>query len=202
MRNFCDHNFFNKLQQLFFLLLVTMPLRAQEAPPEEDIRGPRDLIIIASEEKHSWWLWLYVSLGVVFFVLLVWFFIKWRRRKRAIIHEEIALKELHTLSTTSATMDADSFVNRASSILRQYVTNRFGIQAPRRTTEEFLEEISANASSSLLGRAGELTQFLRACDAVKFASGEMNLSEREVLVQTAKGFIIAHAAEQTKPLSS
>ena len=202
MKNFFHHTLFTTLQQTIFLLLVSIPLSAQEAPPEEDIRGPRDLIVIAADEKYLWWPWLYVSLGIIFIAVMVWLFMKWRQRKRAIIHEEVALKELRFLAMTTASMDADSFVNRASSILRQYVTNRFGIAAPRRTTEEFLAEINTNAPASLQGRVGELTQFLKSCDVVKFASGEMNLSEREFLVQTAKGFIIAHAAEQSKQLSA
>jgi len=86
------------------------------------------------------------------------------------------------------------FFSRISDVLRSYIENRFGIHAPRRTTEEFLSGISRNAPFSTEHR-GLLTEFLRNCDLVKFAEHCPSHDEIEKAVDSCKAFIDATRAQ-------
>lgn len=60
------------------------------------------------------------------------------------------------------------FFSKISDVLREYIENRFGIHAPKRTTQEFFAELSLSAPFSPDQR-GLLQEFLQECDLVKFA---------------------------------
>lgn len=64
--------------------------------------------------------------------------------------------------------DPDPFCTEVSRILRLYLEERFGWNAPDRTTEEFLSELRGRAELSAEDR-GLLEAFLTRCDLVKFA---------------------------------
>jgi len=77
---------------------------------------------------------------------------------------------------------------RLSLILRHYLEARFGLNAPDRTTEEFLIEMQAggrlaDAHRELLGR------FLEACDLVKFARARPAREEALQALATARSFV-------------
>lgn len=98
--------------------------------------------------------------------------------------EAIALQELDRLLADNllAAGAIKLFHLRISDILRHYLENRFGLQAPERTTEEFLLELSRGKSpeSSLLGSHKTLlADFLTQCDLVKFAKHEPSLAQCE-----------------------
>ena len=60
--------------------------------------------------------------------------------------------------------------NRA--VVRQYLENRFGLQAPEMTTEEFLHiaaSVPVDDSTLLQDHREPLRDFLTECDLVKFA---------------------------------
>ncbi len=82
------------------------------------------------------------------------------------------------------------FYFRLSAIIRRYIEDRFGLRAPERTTEEFLQEIS---DSDVFNdeRREFLKRFLRQCDKVKFAnympSGEDMVSSFEDSVRFVDG---------------
>jgi len=60
------------------------------------------------------------------------------------------------------------FIEATADILRVYLEERFDVQAPERTTEEFLNEL--NQMPQMTGEQKELLgQFLRNCDFPKFA---------------------------------
>lgn len=82
------------------------------------------------------------------------------------------------------------FYNRISGILRHYIEDRFGLRAPERTTEEFLNEMEGNP---LLEPGWKilLSRFLAHCDLVKFAEHQPSTSEIQSTLDTCKDFIEA-----------
>jgi len=80
------------------------------------------------------------------------------------------------------------FVTEASKILRYYIEEQYSVTAPHLSTEEFLFE--AEKSDKLPASEREtLANFLKQCDAVKFALGVMALPQMEELYKTAEKFI-------------
>ncbi|MDX1775240.1 MAG: hypothetical protein R3297_01520 [Desulfobulbales bacterium] len=108
--------------------------------------------------------------------------------------EEIALQELTLLLKEDLLNKGEikSFHLRISNILRRYIENRFALQAPERTTEEFLTELSLaeSAENTLLGsHKSLLTDFLTQCDLVKFAKHEPTKAESEKTIIICREFI-------------
>jgi len=73
-------------------------------------------------------------------------------------------------------------------VLRNFIERRFGVAAPKRTTEEFLIEVTMGAHG-LEDRVEPLRGFLRVCDRAKFAGEDLDESEREQLLLKARGFV-------------
>ena len=72
------------------------------------------------------------------------------------------------------------FVAEVSEAVRTYLEARFGLRAPERTTEEFIEELRANGALAEEHREA-LDAFLGACDLVKFAGVRPGRTELEEL---------------------
>lgn len=90
------------------------------------------------------------------------------------------------------------FFSRISDVLRAYIENRFGIHAPKQTTEEFFAGLSRHAPFST-EQKGLLLEFLQDCDLVKFA--EHRPSQEQVLgaLSSCRAFIGATSAERNEP---
>lgn len=82
------------------------------------------------------------------------------------------------------------FFSRLSDVLRGYIENRFGLHAPKRTTEEFLTEISRDAPFHAEHKR-LLVEFLRHCDLVKFAEHQPSQDEIQRAIDSCKAFIEA-----------
>ena len=90
------------------------------------------------------------------------------------------------------------FYNAISEILRDYIEARFGLRAPERTTEEFLEELR-NAPNILSARHLELLcNFLNHTDLVKYARATPNGNETSRLVDDTRAFILETIPEPTQ----
>lgn len=131
-----------------------------------DIAGPVAI-------PWDWRAWLLTGLVLLVLALLAWW--AWRRFRRppapapaappvpahtrALNELEAALRDLG---------DPERFCTRVSGVLRGYLEERFGVNAPDRTTEEFLGELRGGGPLNL-DQQGLLADFLTRCDAVKFA---------------------------------
>ncbi len=80
-----------------------------------------------------------------------------------------------------------AFVDAVSTILRRYIEARFGLDAPDRTTEEFMAEVGRQPE--LTEHKGALEPFLRLCDLVKFARHRPGIDQVNDLLVTAEGFV-------------
>ena len=177
-------------------LLAALPLRAQvpAADDSEDIRGPKPLIEIPVPEKPAYTLWLAVA-GILLLALIAWFIWRsFRSRKAKDSPPEAALAALSELEADRDTLEAEVFADRAAQVVRNYISARFGLVAPRRTTEEFLRELSLDGQSPISGQGDHLRVFLKSCDLAKFAGARLDASQRGELVESARTFVHATAA--------
>ncbi len=144
-------------------------------------------------------LWAGITGGVVLLAIAALLWRRHARRRRLKSPTEVALLSLGELAASGETIPAEAFANRAARTVRQYVAERFGLAAPRRTTEEFLRDLTTSEDSPLRGESEHLRGFLKACDLAKFAGWHLDATQRGELLQTARGFITATAAAAAKP---
>jgi hypothetical protein len=74
-------------------------------------------------------------------------------------------------------------------VVRVFIERKFGLAAPRRTTEEFLRELSTGKDGGLQSRLEPLQGFLKACDLAKFAGQDLGMGERGELVARAREIV-------------
>ena len=136
------------------------------------------------------WLLLIVAVVGVFWFLM-------RRRKRGAGElgaagvaeaQEDALKELEKARALMAPENSRPYGIEVSNIVRRYIERRFGIFAPRRSTEEFLLEAASSANLEEAHRA-LLAEFLGCCDVLKFGRARAELAELEAQHLAAARFV-------------
>jgi len=138
-----------------------------------------------------WWVGIGLALlGVVTFVL-------WRRSRarhpRLTLNiveaaTEDALGRLEKLRSLISVENSRLYAIQVAGVVRRYIEPRFGIFAPRRSTEEFLMEAQ---SSPLLGARYQqhLSEFLASCDFLKFARAFAETPELEQIHSAAVRFV-------------
>lgn len=178
-------------------MAFVVPLAAQDAP-EEDIRGPKPLIEIPPPDPAV--PWLTYSLWGILALLVIGILLGWCLRKKpvALTAEERARRELEVLGKEGTTMEAGDFALAASQVVRVFIERRFGLAAPRRTTEEFLGELAAGGNDALRERMEPLRGFLRSCDMAKFAGTGLDTGTRGELVAKARAFVDAPVKPETE----
>lgn len=180
--------FRNQIHRFVFAatcLFLTGYVSAQE----EDIRGPRGPVAIPLPGKTSDALWWGLAAGILTVAVLL---LIWKKRKRREFRKSplaLALGSLTELAATRESLPAEAFANRAAQTVRQYIAAQFGLAAPRRTTEEFLNDLARDHSSPLLSESDHLRVFLKSCDLAKFAGSNLNAKQRDELLDAARGFI-------------
>lgn len=162
-------------------------------PALNPIRGPVDL-------PSSPLRFLYILIGLAAAGALAGVsFVLFRKKRRtesspvaAIPAHELAFQQLQAIIDERLIERGEIklFFGKVSDVLRGYIENRFGIQAPRRTTEEFLQDISRNAPFDA-DRKTLLTEFLHDCDLVKFAEYAPAHGEIERACRSCRAFIEA-----------
>lgn len=151
---------------------------------ETDIRDIKGLVPV----PHEWW-WLWALLAVAAaIVVALWL---WRRRKKPVTAPPIvpvvtplerALRAFQQLRTENPPVEV--FYTRLSDIVRQYIEGQFGLRAPERTTEEFLNEAPLPPQQMAL-----LGDFLRESDLVKFARLRPGDEDRQRAFTAAEKFV-------------
>ncbi len=91
-----------------------------------------------------------------------------------------------------------AFFVRIADILRRYIENRFGLHAPERTTEEFLEELKGSKALNSTHKK-MLREFLGHCDMVKFAEYRPSSDEIQRAFDLCKQFILETRQAQGQP---
>ncbi|HWB06878.1 MAG TPA: DUF4381 family protein [Verrucomicrobiales bacterium] len=169
--------------------LASPPSIPASAPEEEDILGPREKVVIPVPKEIPWALWLSIGGGALAVALLIWWVSRRKQKQRAVEPAERALTELSAIDSIRNNLDAGPLADRSANVVRRFVAERFGIAAPQRTTEEFLHEVAASATSPLAPHSTLLRGFLKSCDMAKFAGAGFDAAERLTLLETARRFI-------------
>jgi hypothetical protein len=150
------------------------------------------------ELPGSPWLWLYGLIGITVaggIGTAVFSVLRRRRQPGTTVNlrpaHEIAYEELEWLLAEQLVERGDikHFYLRLSHILRHYIEARFGLRAPERTTEEFLDDLRT-AGALIPSHKELLKEFLRHADMVKFAELQPSIVEIQQTFDSCKKFIM------------
>jgi hypothetical protein len=174
-------------------------LPAQKAPPAVtnlDIRPIKGPVHIPS--SYAWIGWTLLAIALVVAGWLLWE--KFKRRKTTakpvpVIPPHRRAKD-RLRNVNELLSDPYAYCSLVSDVIRSYLEEGFNLQAPERTTEEFLEEMR---STTLLqpDHKALLEEFLSRCDLVKFARLEPTQDELKSLLAAALRFI-----DETAPVQA
>lgn len=148
------------------------------------------------EMKANTLLWLSAGLVVLMVFILLMAFI-YSRKKQQITAiriykpaHEIAMEKLAQLERENLLIRGliKLFYEKISGILRHYIEDRFDLNAPERTTEEFLAELKY---STVLSNEDKdlLAKFLQQCDLVKFAKHQPGQQQVESTFEVVRDFV-------------
>lgn len=184
------------------------PLSAQATAPDpaDDIRPPKEMVVIPKtfrekleEQKSTIFLWSGITAGAILLLVLLALWMKHQNRRKADGPARTALRSLADLQSSQDAMGAEAFAYLAAKTVRQYIADRFGIEAPRRTTEEFLRDLVKQGDRSpLAGESEHLHSFLKSCDLAKFAAANLDSIQRINLLDGARIFIRATAVDSAR----
>ena len=175
---------------------LTLTIKEGEKLGEGLAEDELELMAVRSPWQKGWILWS--AGGVVALViasLLVW---RLRRREKAVA--EVRKSPLETALAALEQLEKDDLVakgelkeyyGRVSSILREYVEGRYGLQAPERTTEEFMEDLRRDSGTLSKEQKSLLEKFLMHCDLVKFAKFEPSADEVRATFESCKEFVVS-----------
>lgn len=187
------------LARMLCMALVLLQSAALFAQTPAAKPGPSEQDIIENLRMETpdgpWWYWWLIASSVL--VMLVPLFFVFRRlyRKKMLPFqaqpvppETSALERLSAIRHLIDEGAVRDFVRESSDILRSYIEARFGLRAPRLSTEEFLYEAEHSPHLDAAHRA-KLAEFLFRCDRVKFGLGDLDAARMESLYSAAEDFI-------------
>jgi hypothetical protein len=162
----------------------------------EDIEG----VVEMPKAASPWWLWGLLALGVAA-VPAAWLLLRSRRTKQLVRifrpAHEVAYARLRALVAENLVEQGriQEFYERISGILRHYIEDRFDLQAPERTTEEFLAELRF---TEMLASSDKkvLEEFLTHCDLVKFAKHDPTTDQVQRTFDLVKDFVERTKSEE------
>jgi hypothetical protein len=173
------------------LRLIVVPALDPAAPgPAEKPPGPLE----SPPARLRWWV-IVLAVGGAAAVIGWW----WRTRQPAPppptpparagagARARLRLRWLQERLAVDAEIESWFHVE-LSSLLRDYVADRFGVNAPSLSTQEFLGGIESQRALEPAHLALLEDVFLT-CDAVKFAGGRATQAERRRLLADAEGFV-------------
>ena len=152
-----------------------------------------DLRLLEPWRMPPAWVLALIALALVALVA----FLMWRRSaaRRAALKAEVAAHAhedaLEALEKARALMSPENsrpYGIEVSGIIRRYIERRYGIFAPRRSTEEFLHEATVSAKLEPVHRA-LLAQFLGTCDYLKFGRAQAEFTELNAEHNAAVRFV-------------
>lgn len=183
--------------------------------PTIELRDIRPAIEIP--DPAGWPLWATLALAALALAIGAVLWWRWRQRRQATSTPDpisLALSELEATRAELGSVDAETYAMAVSDVLRRFIEQRFEIAAVRQTSEEFLQGLTAPRPEAphAINQINQtqrtvLRDFLRQCDLVKFARGQLDRSQREQLYDVARSFIQANvgqaeAASQAAPTIS
>jgi len=149
-----------------------------------DISPPFDYSLLP-----TWVIFLAAFFTLAVLGLLVWLFIRWKRRPKPEQSPRArALDLLQRARSEIISLTPYQFSIRVSDILRLYVVEEYQLPVTRQTSVEFLETL-AKASPFSEDERTLLGDFLNRCDLIKFARYEATTADSELLLEEATRFV-------------
>lgn len=167
--------------------VVNQPSMGQTGASSDELRDivpPMDIPFWTNQRTLA-----AVVLGSLLLGLCVLGIRAWMKRARPLLPPPdpllVALDALKRLASSSAQdFSAKEFVSAVADVIRGFLENKHGLEAPRQTTEEFLE-MAERSNRFSEGARSQLRTFLGRCDEVKFSRVESLSEARETLVEVA-----------------
>jgi hypothetical protein len=161
-----------------------------------DIRGIKGPVHIPS--SYAWIGWTFLALAIL---AAAWFAWKKFRRRKTVAKPVVVIPPHRRAkdrlrNVNELLSDPYAYCSLISDVVRTYLEERFDLDAPDRTTEEFLEEMRSTAILHPDHKA-LLEEFLSRCDLVKFARFEPTQDELKSLLDAALPVI-----DETAPVSN
>ncbi len=177
---------------------LTLPLAPAQTPPppaaEEDIRPPREAIVIPDTESPGPLRWLVLAAILTGAGVGLWLWMKrFRPPGPKVTPLDQARETLHAINSQRETLTSGELAEKTADVVRHFIAGQFGIAAPRRTTEEFLRSLTTAGPSPLTPHLEVLGGFLTTCDHAKFAGSDFDPVQRYALIETAGRFVQAAA---------
>lgn len=199
---YADKNIVDTLQSRDSLRIrvATFDIDLQTAQPF-DIKPPRRIPFKFGEISG----WLALSLlGIAIIVLLIWLFVKYRKRipflggeKPKVPPHLLAIKKLEALKHQKLPQNGKlkQYYSGITDILREYLDGRFGISALEMTSDEIISAVQEQKQEGGIDekRYGDLKELLGTADLVKFAKYTPDDDYNETAYYNAYYFI-----EETK----
>jgi hypothetical protein len=170
-------------------LTPAAPVSSQvPASSEEDIRDIRQPRHLPTPLP-----WAAAAAGVIILAALAFAAWRWIRRGKflAMLPYEIALQYLEEARRLMDAAQAREYCFAVSKIIRRYIEERFHVQAPNLTTEEFLRDlVEVRVRDTMLeSHRALLGEFLQHCDLAKFAGWRYSMPDLEAMHATARRFV-------------
>ncbi|HTY89043.1 MAG TPA: hypothetical protein VMB80_16470 [Candidatus Acidoferrum sp.] len=148
-----------------------------------DIRQPRHV------PTHRFW--TVVAAGVITLIALGLALRWWLYHGKFFETQphEIALQYLDEARRLIDPDRTREYCFEVSQIIRRYIEDRFHIQAPQLTTEEFLRELTVSPDALLAAHRALLAGFLQHCDLAKFAGWYYCRPDLEAMHLSAEEFV-------------
>jgi hypothetical protein len=148
-----------------------------------DIRG-----VISIPYPLLWMLYILGGAAVATGLYYLW---KWLHRTviKPKLPHEIALERLEAARALMNEGQVREYAFAVSEVIRNYIEQRFGERARRRTTEEFLSDLLEQRGTPLAEHRALLEDFLMHCDLPKFARWQLSIIEMEAMHSSASAFI-------------
>jgi len=186
----------------FRSLEVTSRLESEETPlpkfGSDDLPDFRGSEALRRQRRNLW-----ISAGIAVLLLLAALYAFWKWRHRVIPPPPPIPPHIKAFDSLDALVkdpiwnepNVDASAVALSLILRTYIEDRFGIQAPDLTTEEFLLSVEQEAPWSDQKQAG-LTRFFTATDRIKFAGDRPERDVLDELLTSVREFIDSTKTEE------
>ena len=180
----------------------------------DTLQAIKDIKPIAKQPFSIKELWMWVKahlwhlVGLVVLAAAILLVIRWYRRRQTnqpqglqkaepkLPPHILALQELETLRQQHLceTSREKEYYTRLTDILRLYMEQRFGIDAPEMVSDEIIDALKSLNRSDI--EYTQVQKILQTADMVKFAKAKPLPNEHELCMQYAKDFVIHTAAEE------
>ena len=177
--------------------LVVLPPSNVEVPSEEQMIAP---ILPIIREGRTWqdWKWMIYALAFILLAAAIIYLLLKRRRKNSMVYEEeviirpsheVAFEKLDNLESKNLWQQGKvkEYQTELTYTIREYLENRFGIQALESTTGEInksLKNVDFDPKHTT-----NLNNILQIADMVKFAKAKPEESVHQEFMDKARSFV-------------